>query len=249
MPRILVSIHDVWPGNFAQVDRELEWLRHRSVMASALMVVPCYHGKRPIEEEPAFLEWIKGQMGSGIEIFGHGYRHLRSESFGEPVKRAWWGSGINRTMQNEAEFAGLSPKEADVLIHKSLGHFRKAGLLINGWVFPTWWGRIPRNISWPATCRFFDSRFVVTNLPQNQNHWAPALTFGVLPKEPKGGFASGGQQNPPFAYGGKFWQHYLMRAGLIRIALHPGDLDQTKVQEQVEFLLQKGKAVSYENVL
>jgi hypothetical protein len=231
-PRILVSLHDVWPGNFALADRELQWLRERGASAPAILAVPCYHGKRPLEEEPAFTEWLRGQEKSGAAIFAHGYRHLRAENLGESTRRSPWGNWRNRAAKDEGEFAGLPPQESGVLLNQAFSHFKKAGLNPVGWAFPAWMGRIPAGFSLPESCRFVDARFSVTDWGLKNVQWAPALTFGQ----------SSGKR---FAYGGRLWRQYLLRTGLARIALHPGDLGHENVRLNVEELLAKGNAVAY----
>ena len=236
--RILISLHDVWPGNYAQVDSELQWLREKGAFCPALFVVPCYRGQRPIEEEPAFLEWVSGQAAAGSEIFAHGYRHWRSEAAGEAMRRGLGGRWMNRLARDEGEFAGLGAEDSSRLMENSFLHFRKAGIEPSGWAFPAWMGRLPPLFRLPASCRFLDGRFFVSEWrggARGPGKWAPALTFGRSGQE-------------PFAYGGWIWRQYLLQSGRLRIALHPGDLGHESVRSQVESLLGRGKAVSYASV-
>ncbi len=230
-------MHDIWPGNLDQVDRDLGWLRERGVTSPALFVVPLYHGQRPIDKEPAFLDWLRERKTKGAEIFMHGFRHLRPESLGEPVKRSRFGKWINGRVRNEGEFAGLEEEVARVLFQKGFEIFAKSSLEPTGFAMPTWWGRISRNFSWPPFCRFFDGRFYVGDRITGLYLWAPALTFGS------------NAVCKPFVYGGAIWVAYLHRTQVVRIAVHPGDLEHEDVRQTAEKILAGRKAASYSEVL
>jgi hypothetical protein len=234
--RLLVSLHDVHPGNLEQALRDLDRLRERGVASPALFVVPFYHGRRPIHEEPAFLERLREREARGAEIFMHGYRHLRSEALGEAARRGLFGKWINGRVGNEGEFAGLDAEQAGELLRKGFDLFARCSLAPAGFALPAWLGKIPRAFPWPESCRFLDARFFIWDLRTGKRLWAPALTFGR------------NRAGEPFAYGGALWPAYWRRSGLARVALHPGDLEHALVRSAVEAALAGGNTAKYGEV-
>jgi len=226
-------MHDVWPGNFSRVDRELQWLRERGAMNTALFVVPCYHGTRPIEEEPAFLEWIRLQQNMGCEIFAHGFRHVCGERRGETVRRNAYGRWLNRGLNGEGEFAGLAEADQNKLMERAALHFRKALLEPVGWAFPAWFGSAPPT-GFGSALRFIDGRFFVRDGLSLRKLWIPALTFGRVKDSER-----------RFLYGGEFGSMLLNLHATIRISLHPGDLESRAVNHRVDAWLRRGTGVSY----
>ena len=234
---VLVSIHDVWPGNQAGVERDLEWLRARGVSSAALMVVPFYHGKRSLDQESAFQSWLKEKQNQGAEIFMHGYRHRTPESLGENAQRTWAGRWLNSVVRNEAEFAGLAAEQSKYLLGNALQIFSLSGIVPVGFTVPTWWGEIPAGFKWPEACRFFDGRFHVWGRVKGKRLWAPALTFGR------------NENGKADIYGGGLWQAYLRQSSLMRIALHPGDLAFSNIQRAVTATLENREVVAYAGIL
>ena len=231
--KVLVSIHDVWPGSRAEVQRDLDWLRKQGVKSVALMVVPFYHGRRSIDQEPEFQAWLKEKQNQGAEIFMHGYRHLMPEVLGEKAKKTWFGKWLNSRVQNEGEFAGLDAEQAGDLLRKGLEIFSKTGIEPAGFTLPTWWGKVPAGLTWPATCRFFDGRFYVWNRTIRKCLWAPVLTF------------DNNEKLKSRIYGGAVWMAYLLLASQVRIALHPGDLEIENNCKAVKDVLKERKIISY----
>ena len=63
---ILVSIHDVAPPNLPAV--QSLWDRCLAAgVTPALLVVPDWHGNAPIEQDPAFLDWVRQAMAQGAD--------------------------------------------------------------------------------------------------------------------------------------------------------------------------------------
>src|SRR6187549_3804509 len=108
--RFLLSIHDVWPGNADLVSDYLARLRSLGARKAALLVVPAYHGRTGMEEDPGFLAWLRRENAEGTELFLHGYRHKMSELMSEPadgrgpdsrrpeIRRSAWGRFVNRKL-------------------------------------------------------------------------------------------------------------------------------------------------------
>ncbi len=235
---LVVALHDVWPGNFVQIDRDLQWLRAEGAWVSALLVVPYYHGQIRLSAAPAFLEWLRSQREQGVLILAHGYRHVRAELCGESMARSLFGRWINGRVQNEGEFTGLSASDTSDLLRRSLDLFAQAKIEPDGFAFPTWMGRLPPGFGWPASCRFFEGRLQLRELQGNRRRWAPPLTFGRDAKTQR-----------LFSYGGRLWLRFLRRQKLVRLALHPGDLEAPAARDIVQSLVRGGEPITYAQAL
>ena len=99
-----------------------------------LLVVPDWHGSAPLEPDSGFAQWVRGRASEGAEIFLHGERH---DEVGSP--RGWrdeiraWG----RT-NGEGEFLTLGYTAARDRIDRGLECLRIIGLEPVGFVPPAW---------------------------------------------------------------------------------------------------------------
>lgn len=130
---VLISIHDVTPALEAPV-RELWRLCARLGVRPALLVVPDWHGRWPLERHPAFVEWLRCRAAEGAEIFLHGERH---DEVGLP--RRWRDSirAAGRTAA-EGEFLTLNRTDAEARIARGVARLRALGLPPVGFVPPAW---------------------------------------------------------------------------------------------------------------
>jgi predicted deacetylase len=133
---VIVSIHDVSPRWFPEV--QSLWARCRAVgVTPALLVVPDWHGRWPIEAHPEFLKWLRARVGDGAELLLHGERH---DEEGSP--RTWrdglraWG----RTAR-EGEFLTLYADAAEARIARGCARLDAVGCSPMGFVPPAWLAR------------------------------------------------------------------------------------------------------------
>lgn len=130
---LLITIHDVTPALSGRV-RELWQLCTARGVIPGLLVVPDWHGAAPIESDRAFADWIRGCVTQGAEIFLHGERH---DEIGLP--RMWRDEfrAIGRT-NKEGEFLTLDYDAARARIDRGLARLRALGLSPIGFVPPAW---------------------------------------------------------------------------------------------------------------
>jgi predicted deacetylase len=133
---LLVTIHDVAPPLLPRVERLWALCAERGIMPG-LLVVPDWHGGAPIEKDAAFVAWVKDRAASGAEIFLHGERHDeagQTRSLGDSVR------AFGRT-NREGEFLGLDYAGARARIDRGLARLRALGLAPVGFVPPAWLAR------------------------------------------------------------------------------------------------------------
>jgi predicted deacetylase len=236
--RFLLSIHDVWPGNLEVV--EAHWRRLLALGAgpAALLVVPEYHGRRSIGDEPDFLAWLREKAAEGSDILLHGFRHLaqeRLEGASGPVRRAAWGRWINRGLVGgEAEFCGLDDKAKRDLVRRGSECFRRAGLPLLGFVAPTWHGTPSAALLGGEGFRIRETRLAVQDLAGGKTRFAPPLAWMARPGT-----------REVFLPGGRSALAALLRLPLVKVAIHPGDLESAEVVRAVERVAASGTPVAY----
>jgi hypothetical protein len=134
-----VSIHDVSPAAVAEVEAALVACEEVGAKA-ALLVVPNFHGKWPLDRHPAFVARMHALQDDGHEIHLHGFFHRASE----PVTgvRAFFAQRV--ASAGEAEFALLAREEAERRLDDGIAMFAALGLRIHGFVAPAW--QMPRSL-------------------------------------------------------------------------------------------------------
>lgn len=137
-----VSIHDVSPAWSAEIDEALSYCTNAGVRP-ALLVVPDFHARWPLDRHPGYAERLRALQARGHEIFLHGYFHkagLSEAAPGEDGKP----SGLRRMFAQrvqsggEAEMSDVSRAEAIRRLDDGERMLGKCGLRVDGYVAPAW---------------------------------------------------------------------------------------------------------------
>ena len=236
--RFLLSIHDVWPGNMRVVEDHLRILKGLGTSRVALLVVPLYHGKSPVDRETEFQAWLRAKQSEGSEILLHGYRHLVSERVpgAGAVRRSRWGRWVNRRLvAGEAEFSGLREAEREALLAAGARTLSRAGFPARGFVAPTWHGAPSSRALAGSGIQLWESRFFLHHLPSGRRRFVPPLAWSPANREAR-------------LQGGEPWLRALLRLPLIKVALHPGDLDSPSVVPVLAKVAAAGREIDYASV-
>ena len=238
--RFLLSIHDVWPGNFPLVSGYLDRLRSLGAGRAALLIVPDFHGKSPIGQSGDFLAWLHEEASAGTEIFLHGFRHWMpelSEGADFKGKRSGWGRWVNRNLvDQEAEFSGLARPDQERLLTLGRTSFRECGIEPVGFVAPTWHGSPTVTALRNHGIRIRETRFRIENLESGASRFAPPLAWDL---------SRGGD---PALFGGGAWLRTLLRLPLIKVAIHPGDFSGAGAERVLERVVAHGTASTYKGL-
>ena len=132
---LAVSVHDVSPLTRGAVDAMLRDLAGAGVGVTSLLVVPDYHHRANIAEDPDFLAWLRKKEAAGHEIVLHGFYHLR-------VPREGDGAGRKLITEHytagEGEFYDLGYEEARERLEDGREMLTGAGLDVVGFIAPAW---------------------------------------------------------------------------------------------------------------
>jgi len=125
---ISVSIHDVSPAFEGEIDDALAACSEVGAKP-ALLVVPNFHGKWPLDRYPAFVDRLRGLASAGHEIILHGFFHASEGGsfFAQKIASA-----------GEAEFADLARDEGERRIDDGAKMLKELGLEPAGFIAPAW---------------------------------------------------------------------------------------------------------------
>ncbi len=237
--KLLVSIHDVTPALMPGV--ETLWvLCRRHGITPALLVVPDWHGAWPIASHPDFLAWVRSRAAEGAEIILHGERH---DEVGSPRSLADELRAFGRT-NREGEFLTLRREAAAARIARGLALLRGMGFASVGFIPPAWLMRDDTIEACAAAGLGFtedDGAIYITA------HGVRRLASPVV--RWSGRTASRAWASAAMA---AFRFHVSRDASLVRIALHPGDLDHpataASVSRELARWVTAGSVIAYGNL-
>lgn len=239
--RFLLAIHDVWPGNFPLVAGYIERLRSLGARRVALLVVPAFHGGPSMDASAEFTAWLREEAGRGSELFLHGYYHWMGELAEGGAfhgRRNAWGRFVNRWLvDREAEFSGL-PRAAQARIFEDgLKVWRRTGLPLSGFVAPTWHGAPAAFHLRDAGIPLWETRLRLHDLRSGRSRFVPPLAWNL-----------GTSTGEPKLFGGRPWLSAMLRAPLMKVALHPGDFEGKGTEKALEKVFAAGRNVGYAEV-
>ena len=224
---LLVSIHDVAPPNLAAVRRLWQLCRDAGVMP-ALLVVPDWHGSAPIEREPRFLAWLRGAVADGAELLLHGERH---DEAGRPRTLADEVRAAGKTAR-EGECLTLDAPELEALVARGLARLRILGFSPRGFVPPAWLMRADARPGIYAAGAAFTEDERAIYFATGRRVTAPALRWSTR---------SAFRANTSVLVSEWRWRRQ-RRSPVMRIALHPADLNHAGVTRSVERALARWTA-------
>ncbi len=142
MPVLHASIHDVSPAWEAEIEHALG-LCHEAGARPALLVVPNFHGRAPLEAYPRFCGRLRDLQRDGHEVYLHGFFH-RARARDAPASGTGRPGGLRWLFAQkvvsagEAEFSDMTREEACTRLAEGEQALSRAGLRIDGFVPPAW---------------------------------------------------------------------------------------------------------------
>ena len=231
--KLLLSLHDFHPGSREKIGAQLEFCLQRCPGHASILVVPEYHHGPGVESCSESLKCLEKWQRAGHDLAVHGYFHDRK---GLP-KDSWFWTRLYT--DQEAEFFRMEPAEAESRIDRALAIWRRQGWAAKGFVAPGWLQEprtetILRRKGFAYTCRLTE----VLHLADGQRDRAWAGTYSL--RSPwRQALAKRWQPLWKAVWGGR---------DLVRLSLHPADLEAGFVREQVGSLLEELSARGYRSV-
>lgn len=226
MPRALVvSIHDVAPGTREKTARILVHLARHRVEVCSLLVVPDYHHEGRSLADPDFRAWLQELQASGHEIVIHGFFHQRARRVKEDARTRF----VTRIYTaDEGEFYDLGYDEARRLIDEARQEFESHGFQTHGFIAPAWLlgceaerAAIDAGMSYTTTLR------TVKDFARGRTIPSQSLVYSSR---------NGWRRTMSLAWNRSLFRR-LAPNPLLRLGLHPPDLDHPAVWEQITALI------------
>jgi predicted deacetylase len=222
---LCIAIHDVAPATWPACERLLAMLDRLGAPPLTLLVVPDYHHRGRVDSDASFLRAIDARIACGDEVALHGYFHLDG---GKPPRSpAQW---LRRRVltAGEGEFADLREEEAAVRIACGVELFSQLGWAPRGFVAPAWLlGTGARAALARVPLVYTSTHTHLETILDRRRIAAPCLTASVRSRWRR--IAS---------------RHWLVLAAaatrdipLIRVGLHPADVDHPDVCARLTVLL------------
>jgi len=226
MPRVHVSIHDVSPAFAGEVEDALAACAREGATA-ALLVVPDFHGRWPLDRHPRFVDRLRELAAAGHEIYLHGYEH-RASGRGRGLRSAF---AQRVASGGEAELADLDRDEGERRIDAGAAMFAELGLRAAGFVAPAW--QMARWVL-PALAargyRYAEDHFRVYDPVAHRARASLVLNFA--------------SRTPARLWSSALFVRAarpLRRVLPTRIALHPGDMRSAVLRREVASVLRAAR--------
>jgi predicted deacetylase len=224
---LIVSLHDAHPGSHREIAEQIAFLAGYGIGRTSILVVPEFHHRGSVTQDPAFCADISQWQAAGHELVLHGYFHDRRESPPERLATLFW----TRLYTNrEAEFLDLPRATAQARLEKGRALFAAQGWRTTGFVAPAWLmaeglANLLAEMGFAYTTRL---REIIPLLPGvNRLTHSQSLCYSTR---------SGWRRVASGAWNKNLYGR-LRETDLVRLSLHPRDLEFPLIRRQVDQIL------------
>ena len=224
---LIVSLHDAHPGTLPAIAEQITFLADYGIAKSSILVVPEFHHGGSLKYDVAFCAAATGWQAAGHELVLHGYFHDRRESPPERLSSLFW----TRLYTNrEAEFFDLPLDVARERLERGRALFDSLGWKARGFVAPAWLMAegltgILAEVGFAYTTRLREIIPLGPGVPTPIE--SPSLCYSTR---------AGWRRVASGAWNKRLYDK-LRETGLIRLSLHPRDLEFPLVRRQVDQIL------------
>jgi predicted deacetylase len=224
---LIVSLHDAHPGSREAITEQLRFLAGYGITRTSILVVPEFHHRGCVLADRGFCETVSGWQDQGHEIVLHGYFHDRAASPREKLSTLFW---TRLYTSREAEFLDLPLDEARVRLRRGLELFAAQGWKAHGFIAPAWL-MAPGLINLLAELGFSYTnrlRDIVPLLPG---------THALVASQSLCYSTRSGWRRFVSARWNKHLFGRLRGTDLVRLSLHPRDLEFVLMRRQIDQIL------------
>lgn len=232
MKHLVVSLHDCHPGSRHQIEGQIEALEALGVSNFSILVVPQWHFGRATRHDAATLALLRRRLAAGDDLVLHGYYHLRRGGWND----LFW---TRIYTNNECEFLDLSEGEAGHRIEMGRRLWEDEGwplhgFIAPGWLMPTAQNALLRRLGFLYTVRLRTFEF----LPKPRVTESQSLCYSTR---------AGWRRTASHLWNPVLYRR-LRGNNLLRLSLHPRDLEFADLRQQILELVQMALADGYRPV-
>ena len=242
---LIVSLHDAHPGSRGQIAEQVAFLGTYGVTCSSILVVPEFHHGASAGGDGEFWDAVSAWQGAGHELVLHGYYHDRAESPRETLSTVFW----TRLYTNrEAEFLDLPREVARDRLARGHKLFESLGWRARGFVAPAWlmaaW--VPgilaeMGFAYTTTLREIVPLTAGTNLAAAPTDGQAGTPVAVPPMLIVSQSLCYSTRASWRRFASSVWNKHLFgrlrETNLIRLSLHPRDLEFPLLRRQIDQIL------------
>ncbi len=227
---LVVSVHDVSPRTRETSATILDELAGKGVPHCSLLVIPDHHHRGHFLADADFCAWLREQAQRGHEVVVHGYFHQRLRR-GDESARAKLTTQLYTA--DEGEFYDIDRESARALVLKAREEFRQLGLAPVGFIAPAWLlsteaEEALRDLGVRYTTRLGS----VLDLETGVAHQSQSLVWSVR---------SAWRRQVSQAWNAFLFRRLATRS-LLRISIHPVDLEHAAIWKQIGKLVTRALA-------
>jgi uncharacterized protein len=223
---LLVSIHDVAPRFLSEVRTLRDRLDRWGVGAVTLLAVPDHHGSSPLGGCRETVRWLRSCVVAGDEVALHGFHHVARGD----VPSRWDRVRAAMLTAGEGEMLAVPPGEVAGLLARGRALVADAvGAEPAGFVAPAWLE--PRGLGavlGEAGFRWHETSMYVEALPAGRRRISPVLGWATRSAWREAAAVAWAAVMTPVA------RRIAGVSGVVRVALHPGDVHSAAVMASIE---------------
>ncbi len=232
---IAVALHDVEPATFDRCALIRDWLSDHGIACVTLLVIPASDLHPFADRRPELAAWLGERVAAGDTVAQHGFQHRQARRAASPARQAQArlrGGGA-------PEFLGLDVAETRHAVVAGRRLLHLAGVEPRGFVAPGYAYTAALRRVLPAHFDWWASLHDVRDGRGQRTTRAQALALGEAGGAPRLAAPTRLRANARWA------------GGLLRLDLHPGDLDHPRRIGALEAVLRRAgsrTAVSYDDL-
>ena len=224
---LIVSLHDAHPGSHARIAEQVAFLSDYGISRTSILVVPEFHHGGSLLQDKAFCDAVSAWQAQGHEIVLHGYYHDRAEAQPDTFSNFYW---TRLYTAGEAEFLDLSGETARLRLERGRALFDSLGWRATGFVAPAWLmaeglTNLLAEMGFAYTTRVGE---IIPLLPGiNRVKSSQSLCYSTR----------AGWRRFASAIWNKYLYGRLRETDLVRLSLHPRDLEFPLMRRQIDQIL------------
>lgn len=225
MRSLVVSLHDVSPLTHERCERIVSELVSLGAARLSLLVIPNHHGRGHVSENEALCAWLRELATEGHEIVTHGYFHRRPRGTHESLL----GRLTTRVYTaDEGEFFDVDEAAASELVRRGNMELEALGLHPRGFIAPAWLlSAEAEHALTELGCEYTTRLRTVHDLRSGVAHPSQSLCWSVR---------AGWRRAASVVWNAALYQR-LAKAPLMRVAVHPVDIEHPKIWTQIRRLV------------
>jgi hypothetical protein len=216
-----VSLHDVSPVTREDCAAVLAELGSLGLPCASLLVIADHHRRAPMLADAEFGPWLREQTAAGHEIVVHGYHHQRARHDGESLRAK---TTTRFYTADEGEFYDLDHAGTTALVAKARAEFQQLGVPTAGFIAPAWLlSREAETALRDSRCEYTTRLGSVLDLRTGRAFASQSLVWSVR---------SAWRRQMSLAWNALLFRR-LRTNPLLRISIHPADLQHAQVWQQI----------------